>query len=373
MKLVVISHTEHFINSQGEVVGWGPTVIEINHLLDLFEEIVHIAVLNKSKAPKSASPYCSDKIKFVPLKKVGGNSFSDKINILREMPHVIRIVNKILNETDYFQLRTPTAMGVYLIPYLILFSNKKGWFKYAGNWHQKNAPLSFIFQRKLLKKQKRIVTINGKWENQKNNLISFENPSLNINDRTKGAEIIKVKKIKTPYNYCFVGELNDNKGIKKIVSAIREIKHKNFGVLHVVGDGVLMETLQKEVENFNLPIKFYGLLSKNEVRSIYEKSHFIILASLSEGFPKVIGEGMNYGCIPIVSKVSCIDQYVQNNTNGFLIEPITISSIKDNLLLSLEMSEHEFSKWIHTNYKLSNKFTYEHYNNNIKSKILKIE
>ena len=48
MKLVVISHTEHFINSQGEVVGWGPTVIEINHLLDLFEEIVHIAVLNKS-------------------------------------------------------------------------------------------------------------------------------------------------------------------------------------------------------------------------------------------------------------------------------------------------------------------------------------
>jgi hypothetical protein len=39
----------------------------------------------------------------------------------------------------------------------------------------------------------------------------------------------------------------------------------------------------------------------------------------------------------------------------------------------LEMSEHEFSKWIHTNYKLSNKFTYEYYNNNIKSKILKIE
>ena len=60
---------------------------------------------------------------------------------------------------------------------------------------------------------------------------------------------------------------------------------------------------------------------------IYSKCDFIILPSKSEGFPKVIGEAMNYGCIPIVSDVSCISQYIQNGVNGFLIKPITSKEI----------------------------------------------
>jgi hypothetical protein len=70
MKLAVISHTEHFYTTDGTLVGWGPTVTELNHLLAIFEEIYHIAVLCDEKAPKSALPYISNKIHFVPLKKV---------------------------------------------------------------------------------------------------------------------------------------------------------------------------------------------------------------------------------------------------------------------------------------------------------------
>ncbi len=82
MKLAVISHTEHFYNKDGILVGWGPTVTELNHLLTVFEEIYHIAVLCDVAAPKSAISYCSDKIHFIPLKKVGGKGLKNKFDIL---------------------------------------------------------------------------------------------------------------------------------------------------------------------------------------------------------------------------------------------------------------------------------------------------
>ena len=38
MKLTIISHTEHYKLSDGTLVGWGPTITEINHLAEIFDE-----------------------------------------------------------------------------------------------------------------------------------------------------------------------------------------------------------------------------------------------------------------------------------------------------------------------------------------------
>ena len=59
MKLLIISHTLHYYRNN-ELVGWSPTIMEINHLLNVFDEIYHIAVLSNEKAPESAIAYDSD-------------------------------------------------------------------------------------------------------------------------------------------------------------------------------------------------------------------------------------------------------------------------------------------------------------------------
>ena len=41
--LTIISHTEHFKNVNGEIVGWEPTVREINHLSNIFDLVYHVA------------------------------------------------------------------------------------------------------------------------------------------------------------------------------------------------------------------------------------------------------------------------------------------------------------------------------------------
>ena len=141
MKLVIISHTEHYKTNKGEIVGWGPTISEINHLAKDFEKIYHIAFLHTKKVPPSSLPYTASNIEFIPLTPMGGPSLIDKLRVLGNIPTVLKTVSAILDKVDVYQLRTPTGIGVFLIPHLTFCTKKKGWYKYAGNWVQKKPPL----------------------------------------------------------------------------------------------------------------------------------------------------------------------------------------------------------------------------------------
>ena len=118
MKLVIISHTEHYKTSDGDIVGWSPTVNEINHLAPHFTSITHVAMLHDTEAPKSVLNYSEPNIVFVPLPALGGTSVWSKLKLILHLPKVISIVRKALKDADAFQLRTPTGIGVFLIPYL---------------------------------------------------------------------------------------------------------------------------------------------------------------------------------------------------------------------------------------------------------------
>lgn len=370
MKLAIISHTQHYEKSDGSIVGWGPTITEINHLTAIFDEINHIAVLSDENPPASSLPYTSTKIHFVPLKKVGGPKLMDKFNVVRQIPHVITEVNKILKGVDVFQLRCPTGMGVYLIPYLTFLSKKKGWYKYAGNWKEKNAAWGFAIQRWMLKRQHCKVTINGIWKHQEKQCISFENPCLKTFDREEGLVSIKNKQNDYLVHYCFVGTFYKRKGIDKILEALSELSHVKMGVFYFVGDGGEVEAYKKKADKIDVTTEFTGFLSKNEINEIYKKCHYIVLPSENEGFPKVIGEAMNYGCVPIVSNVSCIGQYVVNGKNGFLIEPNTAEKLAIILQDSLSLNSSDYGKMIEYNYELANKFTYAYYNMQLQEKII---
>ena len=52
MKLLIISHTPHYMNGT-QLKGWGATVREIDYLAELFDEIIHIAPLYTGKPPKA--------------------------------------------------------------------------------------------------------------------------------------------------------------------------------------------------------------------------------------------------------------------------------------------------------------------------------
>src|SRR5690606_8108280 len=211
-QLTIISHTEHYKTAQGQLVGFGSTVTEINHLLELFDKIVHVGVLHKGKSPESALPYISKRIDFVALPVLGGKNVVDKIQMVLHAPRVLNRIHHALKGSTHFQFRAPTGMGVYVIPYLIFFSAKRGWFKYAGNWKQEHAPFAYQFQRWLLKSQKRLVTINGRWPDQPKHCLSFENPCLTDVELHSGKLCRTSKALPKRKSFCFVGRLDASKG-----------------------------------------------------------------------------------------------------------------------------------------------------------------
>ena len=90
-----------------------------------------------------------------------------------------------------------------------------------------------------------------------------------------------------------------------------------------------------------------GNVDQNKLIDAYKKSHFCILPSMSEGWPKAIAEGMFFGCVPIVTRVSCVPWMLNNGKRGILIRDFhdavnSIEIIIKNPDIYLEMSKNAF-------------------------------
>ncbi|WP_300569533.1 glycosyltransferase [Flavobacterium sp.] len=363
-KLVVISHTEHYMDTDGLVKGWGSTINEINFLADYWEEVYHVGCLYTTLPPASSLPYTQKNIQFVPIPPYGGKRFLDKILILFKTPKIIFQVIKTIRGASEVQLRLPTSMGLFLLPLFSFFLFRKFtfWVKYAGNWSQTNAPVSYRIQRWWLQKNwaNCKVTINGFWDNQPTHCFSFENPSLTLDDIDKGKSLAKLKEFQAPFVFCFVGRLDAAKGMNRIIDTLKNIPEEKIAKIHFIGDGPEMEYYKKETEFLGEKVIYHGFLDKTNVHRLLAESHFLLLPSNSEGFPKVVAEGACYGVVPIVSNVGSIGHYITEK-NGFLWD--INSSISYDVIMNQAVFSNatELKDMSNNVMQLAEKFTFTNY------------
>ena len=370
--LLVISHTEHYLDENGTLVGWSSTVKELDELTKIFSKVIHLACLYKTTAPPGMTSYQSDRVEFMPVPPFGGKGVA-KASVLYTAPYIIYKVFAGLRKASHFQFRAPTSMGVYLIPLLSIFSLKKGWFKYAGNWAQQNPPLSYWIQRSWLKRcQTRVVTINGSWPNQPDHCLSYENPCLFEEEFEANQEIISKKSYEERFKICFVGRLEKSKGIDILMQALLCLdKHDLISDVFIIGDGSLRDQLAEQAQELTkISVRFYGYLQRNKLLKILSASHFIVLPTMSEGFPKVVAEGWSLGCIPMVTNVSSIGQYVINNKNGFIFEIENRTAEHLVNLIKLAASNKNLLAMAQEGFNQSKVFTYERYLDRINNNIL---
>lgn len=372
MILAIISHTQHYKDKNGTIVGWGATVRELDNLTKVFDKVIHVAPLHNDSVPSGMLSYCSDRVEFVPLFPSGGETFVEKLGIIKTAKHNLSVVAKILARADVFQFRAPTGMGAYMIPYL-LTCGKPGWFKYAGNWIQKNPPLGYWIQRAMLRKMsKHKVTINGHWQDQKPNQLTFENPCLTGDERIEGRNAVKNKDYSGKLNFIFIGRLEDAKGVQRILNVFTKLSDSRIGQIHFVGDGASRKDYEEYAKGHKIDnAVFHGFLTRDEVNELLKESHvFLLPSSASEGFPKVIAEAANYGVIPIVSDVSSIGQYIIEDITGFIVKDAEESILHEKILKVLSSDPLKLSDIARYAYEMAQRFTYDHYNHRIISEII---
>ena len=171
-------------------------------------------------------------------------------------------------------------------------------------------------------------------------------------------------------NICFVGNLTRTKGVGHVISALKNIEDlSSINSVYFVGDGPDKKKYETEAKSIKkIPVIFTGALSRNDLNLIYLKCQILILPSDSEGFPKVIPESAAYGCVSIVSDVGSIKHYIKRD-NGILLKKSNSYGVSSALIYLLK-NRTVLEKLANNCLELSSKFTYERYNERIKSMVL---
>ena len=181
MRLLIVSHTPHY-QKGNTVVGWGPTIREIDYLAQVFDRVVHVAPLHPEAAPASALPYTSERVFLQPVQPAGGDTLWEKMGLLRVIPQYLRTISKEMKRCDVVHVRCPAGISLLAIVALGMVRQPRyRWVKYAGNWKPSgDEPWSYTFQRWWLQKRlhRGIVSVNGRWPDQPKHIYSFLNPSL---------------------------------------------------------------------------------------------------------------------------------------------------------------------------------------------------
>ena len=324
-KIVVISHTEHYRNAGGDLVAFGPTTRELDHLATLASELVHVAPLHDGPPPGMALPVQGANIRFAPVRPAGGPRSIDRLLALKVVPSWIRTINRELASADVVHVRCPAGISAVALGVLWFRRRPRDrWVKYAGNWSPEGPDaLTYRLQRGWLRsgRAKAVVTVNGAWPDQPPWVRTFDNPTLTAEELRVGRDAAERKAPGPPYRVVFAGRLEAPKGADTAVSVVRQLRRDGHDVeLDLVGDGPLRSHVESEIEaEGGGAIRLHGWIRRDELEEILAAGHVLLLpTTASEGFPKVIAEAMAFGCVPVTSGISSIGQ-VLGQTGGSVV------------------------------------------------------
>lgn len=367
MKLLVISDMSHYSTGDGDFVGWGPTVQEIDELSRLFDQVLHVAVLRDGEPPESALPYRASNVALKLVPPSGGNSIGAKLGILRRAPYYLMTCFQEIRRHDAVHVRCPANIPLLSLLLLALMPWQPRWVKYAGNWNpERRDPVGYRMQRWLLRRNvhRGLVTVNGRWIADSAHVVSFYNPTLTQADLLDARRSVSRRCYGEPVRLICVGRVEEEKGVGRALAVLQELRTRGIdAAIDVVGDGpdqlrFEAEALRSGMDDF---VTFHGWRSKLELTELYSCATFMLMLSVaSEGLPKVVCEAIAFGCLPVTSAISSLPQVLAEAGAGRALKDTSASNVCDTLEQYLADPlgwEAEALRGVHH----AERFSYEHY------------
>jgi glycosyltransferase involved in cell wall biosynthesis len=323
MKFAIITHVIHGKISDN-YYGYEPYVREMNLWIRNVNEVLIVAPIDSKPKSTIQEFYKHEKIVFTPIKSFDISNFKNALYSLLVIPSIAWKIYITMKSADHIHLRCPGNIGLLGCIVQIFFPSKPKTAKYAGNWDSKaKQPLSYRIQKWILSNtfltKNMKVLVYGEWENSTKNIKPFftasyfEKDKIDVTSRTLSAKI----------SFIFVGTLSNGKQPLYAIKLIESLNKKGNDVhLILYGEGSERVSLEKYITTNNLEkiVKLMGNQNQETIKTAYLENHFVVLPSLSEGWPKVVAEGMFWGCLPIASKVSCVTNMLDNGNRGLLLD-----------------------------------------------------
>lgn len=323
MTFVIITHVPH-VKVQSSFYAYGPYVREMNIWTKQADKVIIVAPMSGVDKTVIDLEYSHQDIKFVSIGSFDLLSLNAVFLAIVKIPKISWCIYIAMKNASHIHLRCPGNIGLLGCFVQIFFPNKAKSAKYAGNWDPKSKqPWSYRLQKWILSNafltRKMQVLIYGEWPNQSKNIKPFFTATYSENEKLQ----FVAKDFNSKIQFVFVGTLVKGKNPLYAIQLVEAlIKNEHQVSLSLYGEGIEKESLQEYIFKNNLEsnIVLKGNVNQEVIKKAYQGSHFVILASISEGWPKTIAEGMFWGCVPLATSVSCLPFMLDYGKRGLLLE-----------------------------------------------------
>jgi len=322
VKFTIITHVPHG-RIDGQFFAYAPYVREMNIWTKFADAVQIVAPVELNQKTAIHIDYEFPNIGFSAIKSMDLLGFKGVLRTFMHTPKTAVVIFKAMQQSTHIHLRCPGNIGLLGCLIQILFPRKIKTAKYAGNWDPKaTQPFTYRLQKWILNNtfltKNMTVLVYGQWGGASKNIMPFFTATYHDSDK----KAVAARSLSEPVRFLFAGTLSPGKRPLYAIEIIKKLSEKGYDVsLDFFGEGSELPMLQAfcNESHLNKRIHFHGNQQEKTVRKAYTESHFLILPSKSEGWPKVVAESMFWGCFPISSAVSCVPFMLDHGDRGLLL------------------------------------------------------
>lgn len=165
--------------------------------------------------------------------------------------------------------------------------------------------------------------------------------------RVEGAalspDVVRARAHEVPFRVVFLGSVVERKGPSTLVEALGELevpwRATVVGRLDV--EPGYADRVRTLIEEYGLDdrVTIRGVVPDADLERLLERSHVLALPSRYESFGMAVLEGMEYGVVPVTTDRGGPPEFVEDGTNGLLVDPGNPGNVRGALAALAEDRE----------------------------------
>tara|TARA_B100000315_G_C14433449_1_gene521241 strand:- start:95 stop:970 length:876 start_codon:yes stop_codon:yes gene_type:complete len=271
-------------------------------------------------------------------------------------PSIILLINSKIS----YQLLPILKNQIPNVKIISKFHTEDAIFNYAKNYYH------CIDKTIVVSQQLKNLLLNSVQDNMENikiqnNIHLIFNGIENVNTHNTSSRLSNIYNIsKNSFLLTFIGSIADHKDPLKLIDIAVNLNEDDDILLFIAGEGPLSYELQNEIIRKNLENKVFYLGHFDDIFHLLSLSNLLILPSKIEGTPFVIIESMSIGVPAIATNVGAIDEIIDNDINGFLInrDDDIVKNFSEKILFLKNNGNQYLNMQISAINKIHEKFNY---------------
>ncbi|HEX9924710.1 MAG TPA: glycosyltransferase family 4 protein [Anaerolineae bacterium] len=143
-----------------------------------------------------------------------------------------------------------------------------------------------------------------------------------------------------PVRLLFVGRFNAFKNVETLLEAAGQLRDMGLDhfELQLAGDGERRPELERFVaaRGLNKNVCFLGWIDRDTIVERYQQADLFVTATVWEGMPNTVLEGMACGLPVVGTKASGLDELIRDGVNGYLVDINDKAALAERLARLIE-------------------------------------